>query len=205
MTRKTIIFFLDAVREDYISKETTPFLNKLKNDNTYLKLISQIGYSSGIHPSIWSGKHQEKTGKFLVYSFDEHNSDFKWMRFLKIIPPKVRQYLIGFLKTPYYINKFPKKILPKFYIKKILPIPASINPKTAKYFKIEDKKFENKLFEILSKNGISCKSIVDKENINYGEQKDLELWDISNNDLDLFFSWKIDILGHYPGPKSKEL
>jgi predicted AlkP superfamily pyrophosphatase or phosphodiesterase len=42
MKEKTLVIFLDAVREDYITKENTPFLYDFKNQNTYLDLISLL-------------------------------------------------------------------------------------------------------------------------------------------------------------------
>lgn len=199
---KTLIFFLDAVREDYITKKHTPFLYKLKKENSFLNLVSFLGYSAGIHPSIWSGKYQEELGKFLVYSFDEKSKYFAWMKYLKIFPQKFRQYFIGFLKIPYYMTFFPKFLLSKWYKKFILPIPASMDPKMAKYFKIEDKNFRNYFLEILKNNDISYTVQSDRDNANYSKKTD---WYLSDKDLDLFFSWYVDILGHYPGPKSKEL
>ncbi|MHA1696267.1 MAG: alkaline phosphatase family protein [Candidatus Helarchaeota archaeon] len=199
---KTLIFFLDAVREDYITKRYTPFLYKLKNENTFLNLISFLGYSSGIHPSIWSGKYQEELGKFLVYSYDENSKHFAWMRNLRIFPQKFRQYFIGFLKIPYYMTFFPNWLLSKWYKKSILPIPASMDPLMAKYFKIEDKMFRNDFLKILKDNRITYTVQSDRDNPNYSKKTE---WYLSNKDLDLFFSWYVDILGHYPGPKSKEL
>jgi predicted AlkP superfamily pyrophosphatase or phosphodiesterase len=69
MNNKTLIFFVDAVRKDYITKENSPFLYDFMKNKTYMDCISQLGYSSGIHPSIFKGKDQENHNHFLVYSY----------------------------------------------------------------------------------------------------------------------------------------
>lgn len=203
--KKTLIIFIDALRPNYINKTNTPHLYNLKKENTYLNLISLLGYSSGIHPTIWTGKYQEKHGKFLVYSYDPKNSPFKWMSILKYCPEKIKQYIIGSLKAPYYLLPINKGLYPKWYKKKILPTPASIEPKYAKYFKIEDYNYDLTFFNILKKENIPYSSQPDYYNENYGEGVGLKNWKVTNKALDYYFSYDLDGFGHYPGPNSNEL
>jgi len=205
MKNKTLIFFIDALRPDYITKKNTPNLYNFKNENNYANLISLLGYSSGIHPTIWTGKYQEEHEKFLVYSFDPKNSPFKWMKILKFIPSKIRRYVIGSLKAPYYLLPINKKYFPKFYKKKILPLPASIDPNVAGYFKIESYEYKISFFNLLKKNNISYSSQPDYYNENYGQGVGLENWKLTDKDLDFYFSYDLDALGHYPGPNSNLL
>lgn len=202
MINKTLIFFIDAVREDYITEEYSPFLYNYKKNNTYMDVVSQLWYSSWIHPSIFTWKHQENHGKFLVYSYIDGNWPFKWMKHLEFIPAKIRQYFLAILKAPYYMINFWRKYYPNWYKKGILPIPASITPKVAPYFDMEDFKFENEMFQLLEKNWISISSQPDFYNPNYWEGVWLENWKITDNDIDYYFSYEIDPIGHYNGPNS---
>lgn len=156
---KTLIFFLDAVREDYITKENTPFLFALKNKETFMNLVPLLGYSSGIHPTIWTGKYQENHNSFLIYGYDPENSPFKRMKYLSIFPEKLKQYIIASFKAPYYLLKVDKKFFPQWYIRMILPIPASISPKMAWYFKPMNAPFNNTFWKIMKLNKIKINLI----------------------------------------------
>lgn len=203
--KKTLIFFLDAVREDYITKKNTPFLFKLKQENTFLNLIPLLGYSSWIHPTIWTWEYQEQHWNFLIYWYNPEKSPFKWMKILNIFPEKIKQYIIWLLKAPYYLIPKIKRFFPKWYITKILPVPASINPKMAWYFKIMNSPFKNTFFEIVKKNNISLKSIPATYNKNYGEWLYHTEWELSESEIDYYFHWDTDWLGHYPWPNSEQL
>jgi len=204
MKTKTLIFFIDAVRPDYINKKDTPFLFKLKKEKTYLDMISQLGYSSGIHPSIWKSMYQEKHEHFLVYSRSKKKSDFAWMKMLKFIPGKIRKIFIASLKAPFYWSKN-KNMFPKWYIKKILPIPASMDPNQAKYFETNKKVYEPDFFNILKKNKISYSSQPDGNHKIYGKGVPIPKWHLTNKDIDYYFSYETDPIGHYYGPISKEM
>lgn len=201
---KTIIIFLDAVRKSSIKKDVTPFMYNLVQNETYLDLESQLGYSSGIHPSIWKGVHQEKHGYFLVYSYDPENSHFKWMNYLKIIPAGPRKFFLASLKAPYYWSKN-KNIFPDWYKRKILPVPASIDPILARYFKKEKTIYEMDFFNIIKENGLTFSLQPEHKHAIYGNAVPISQWCITENTLDFFFTYETDPIGHYYGPNSKEL
>ena len=205
MRTKTLLFFIDAVRPDYISKENTPFLYKIKKEHYYSKLNTMLGYSSGIHPSIWTSKYQEDHGLFLVYSFEKEYSPFKWMKWLRFAPPYLRKVGISALKFPFYASKN-KNIFPKWYKQNILPVPASVDPKQAKFFNYnQNLDYEKTFFNILKENNVSYFSCATAEHPLYGEGIRIKDWKISNKNLDLFFVYETDPIGHYSGPKSKEI
>lgn len=203
--KKTLIFFLDAVREDYITKENTPFLFKLKKKETFMNLIPLLWYSSGIHPTIWTWKYQESHWDFLIYGYDKKNSPFWRMRFLSLFPEKIKQYILASLKAPYYLFGINKKYFPQWYIKKILSIPASIHPKLAGYFKPMNDPFKNTFFEIMKENNIYLFSQPNNFNKNYWKGIPVQDRYISENDIDHYFIWETDGLWHYPWPNSKPL
>ena len=195
MRTKTLIFFIDAVRPDYINRIDTPFLYDLKKKETFLKVRTLLGYSSGIHPSIWNSVYQEKHGYFLVYSYDPKHSDFKWIKNIGWLPSKIRQYLISILKAPYYMTKINKKLYPKWYKKSILGIPASIDPRMARFFKIEKQKYRPRFFQILKNNKISYSSQPDYDNEIYGKGVGINNWKLTNRAIDYYFVYEIDPLG----------
>ena len=205
MTTKTLLFFIDAVRPDYITEKNTPFMYRLKKEKYYSDLNTMLGFSSGIHPSIWTSQYQEDHGLFLVYSFERSNSPFKWMRFLCFVPSIIRRVGISALKYPFYASKNKDKF-PKWYKEKVLPLPASIDPKQAEFFKYNhDIDYENTFFNILKENKISYFSCATADHQLYGKGIKIQDWKISEKDLDLFFVYETDPMGHYYGPKSKKM
>lgn len=204
-TNKTLIFFLDAVREDYITKENTPFLYQLKKEQNFMNLIPLLGYSSWIHPTIWTWQYQEDHGNFLIYGYDPENSPFKWMKFLAIFPEKIKQYIVWGLKAPYYLLPKLKRFFPQWFIRKILPVPASIDPKMAWYFKIMNDPFENTFFKIMKEQNITLSSVPSTFNKNYWKWVPVHNWELSDAVVDFFFNGDTDWLWHYPGPNSDPL
>jgi len=204
MRNKTLIFFIDAVRKDYISKQYTPFLYDFLNNETYLDWISQLWYSSWIHPSIWKWKHQENHWNFLVYYYQNSNWPFKWIKYLKFIPTKIREIFLAILKAPYYMLNF-KDYFPMWYKKKILPIPASIDPNIAEYFNNKSSIYDADFFKILEKNNIKYSSQPDFDNKMYWKWVWINWWKITDNDLDYYFSYEIDPIWHYNWPKSQKI
>jgi predicted AlkP superfamily pyrophosphatase or phosphodiesterase len=204
MKEKTLIFFIDAARPDYINQKTTPFLFNFKNNNTFLKAESLLGYSAGIHPTIMNSVYQEKHEHFLVYSFDPVHSEFAWMKYLKILPSLLRRFLIASLKAPFYWSNNKSKF-PNWYKKKILPLPASIDPNQAKFFKTENTLYSPLFFKLLKQNKVKYFSCADNDHPIYGKGFPIKEWKLTNNFLDFYFSYEVDPIGHYSGPKSKEI
>ena len=202
---KTLIFFVDAVRSDYITEHNTPFLHKLKNENYYSELGTMLGYSAGIHPSIWTSKFQEDHGKFLVYSFEEDKSPFKWMKGLTYVPSIIRRVGISALKFPFYASKH-KNLFPEWYKQKILPVPASVDPKQAGHFNYNQSlDYDPTFFTILKENEISMFSCATGTHPLYGEGIKIEDWAVTDNVVDHFFVYETDPVGHYNGPTSIEI
>ena len=119
---KILIFFLDAVRPDYITKKNTPFMYFLKQKETYLPVKTLLGYSLGIYPSIWTSTWQEQHGKFVVYVYDPEKSKFKWFKVFRYLPNKIRHYLFASLKIPYYHLPWFRRFLPKWYKEYLLDL-----------------------------------------------------------------------------------
>ena len=161
--RKTIIILLDAFRTDYITKDKTPFLYLLKQKHLFLPMKTQIGYSPGAHATIWSGLHQDKHDKFLIFYYDPKTSPFKWAKWLRLIPTEfLRKFLIALAKVPYYKIKSLNRNPPKWY-KKIINYPPALPPNIAPYIstgKIRPK-HKKTIFTIFDKNKISWFSQTD--------------------------------------------
>lgn len=204
MKTKTLIFFIDAVRPDYINAKHTPFLHRMGKQNTFVKLISLLGYSNGIHPTIWNGQYQEEHGYFLVYSYDPKKSTFGWMSKLRFIPAPLRRIAIAGLKTPFYWSNKKEKF-PNWYRKKILPLPASIDPKQAKFFRTEPSIYKPLFFKELKQSGIPYGSQPDNDHPVYGKGVPIPKWNLTKNPVDYYFVYETDPLGHYYGPRSKEM
>ncbi|BDU51133.1 alkaline phosphatase family protein [Haliovirga abyssi] len=206
--KKTLIIMIDAVRPDYISKEYTPFLYELKEKNTFLKLHTLLGYSSGIHPSIYTGCYQDKTGKFVVFYKDEENSIFKWTKFLKLIPTDfLRKYAIAFMKVPYYYTpKKYKKFLPKFFRETVIKVPPSIPLDILPYFNMGNKGNKLKtLYDYLDENSVSYESYATTKNTYFENVTSLEELKISDKTVDSFYIYEPDGYGHKYGANSKEI
>ncbi len=205
MKNKTLIFFLDAVRPDYIGRNT-PFMNSLKKSGSFLKLDTLLGYSSGIWPSIWTSTYQDQHNKFLVYQYDPAGSKFKWFSWFKFMPAKLRQYFFAGLKVPYYFMPKIRKYLPKIYHERLLDLPPTINPTLAKYFSVDKSSYSgyNLMKDIEKKYSIDYTG----DHINlptFKKAAPVEEWKLSNNDIDFFFTYDTDGFGHTYGPKSKEI
>ena len=206
MTRtKTLIFLLDAVRPRAIGKKTTPFMYELKNKKTYMPLLSLLGYSSGIHPSIWTATWQEKHGKFLVYEYNPKNSKFKWFKMFRFMPSKLRQYLFACFKIPYYYMPGFRKYFPKWYFERFLELPSTIHPDLAGYFATDKSEFKghNLLGDIEKR--YSMKYIGDHLNGFFNNEAPVEDWELSSKDIDFFFTYDTDGFGHSFGAGSKQM
>lgn len=206
---KTLVFFIDAARPDYISPETTPFLHELKKKNQYLDMKSQIGYSTGAHPTIWSGLHQDKHGMFLIYYHNPRSTHFKLTAsILRFIPKCLRPYILGVLKLPFYRSVWVKRHAPKWYRKGILDYPPGMPPEIAKYIELGhmEPKHKNTLFTVLDKEKVSWHGQQEVDNKYFGTKpKDCNKFELTNNEVDLFFYYFPDGIGHSFGTKSRQM
>lgn len=207
--KKTLIFLLDAVRPDYISKDQMPFLYSLRKKNLFLPMKTQIGYSSGAHATIWSSLHQDKHGKFLIYYYDPNNSPFKWASWMIIIPPFFRKFFIAALKVPYYkIKALNRSQLPEWY-RKIINYPPALPPRIAKLVSTGGiiPKHKDTLFTVLDKEKISWFTQTDfpVSYLTKSKPKLLEQFKLTDNKVDFFYFYYADGLGHVKGIYSKEM
>ncbi|MFC1648309.1 alkaline phosphatase family protein [Nanoarchaeota archaeon] len=202
---KTLIFFLDALRPDNIG-QGTPFMQEIKKKHTFLPLISLLGYSSGIHPTIWTGTWQEQHGKFLVYEYNPKASKFKWFRHFSIVPAKLRSFIFAGFKVPYYYAPWFRKYLPKFYHDRFLQLPPTIEPALAPYFAVDTARFKghSMLDDIEKKHQIRFMSDHKNPPI-FPDACPVDDWELSDKDIDFFFTYDTDGFGHSYGPKSKEM
>lgn len=200
--KKTLLFFFDALRPDYITKHNTPFLYWLKETHTYVPLKSLLGYSMGIHPSIWTGTWQESHGKFLVYQYAPEETNFGWYPYFSWMPMKLRSWLIAGLKIPYYFLPAFRKYLPQWYRENILELPPTIDPKLAPNFALDHTPFKgHNLLDDIEKQ-YTIRYLADHKNGFFEEQAPLEEWQLSEADIDFFFTYDTDAVGHNPGPRS---
>ncbi len=206
---KTLVILLDAFRPDYINKLKTPFLYELRQKDTFLTLRSQVGYSPGAHATIWSGLHQDKHDKFLIFYYDPKTSPFKWAKWLRLIPsPFLRKFLIALLKVPYYKIRSLNRNPPKWYYK-IIQYPPALPPEVAPYISTGKIKPQHKetLFTILEKHNISWFSQTDYNASYLTKSKPVPLryFKITDARIDFFYFYYADGIGHVRGINSEEM
>jgi len=206
--KKTLILLLDAVREDYLKH--MPFLTSLKKSQTYLDMIPSVGYSNGAHATIWSGLNQDKHDRFLIYFHRKNSKYFKRMAFfMKLCPKKLRAYFISVLKLPYYTIKFLRTNTPKWYKKTIIDYPPGMPPEIGNFIATGGFKPKHKqtLFSILNDNYISWITQTDTNNYYFRNSPpvDCSKFKITDSDVDFFYFYFADGLGHQFGVHSNQL
>src|SRR3989338_5865423 len=169
--KKTIIILIDGVSPRQM-KRYMPFLTSYGRKQGFADVISLLGYSSGIHPTIWSGKYQEEHGRFTTFYYDPAHSPFKWTGSLKIIPTHfLRRNFLAALKAPYFLLPGGKRLTPKFIKNKVIPLPPAIPIGVAPYF--SNNPLESRsgtIFEALEAEGVSCSKQSDSRGY-FGEYK----------------------------------
>ena len=66
-----LAFFIDALRYDYIKKNTCPYLYRMAREGFSARLEPILGYSSGITASIWTGTYPSVHGYWLYWGRNE--------------------------------------------------------------------------------------------------------------------------------------
>ena len=80
----TILFLMDAMRSDYITKESTPFLWECANEGEYYKrVIPHFGFCE--RTEIFTGQTPQESGFFTAIGYEPTDSPFKNVRGLKLI------------------------------------------------------------------------------------------------------------------------
>ncbi len=200
---------MDAVRHDQITPEITPFLYELSEKQQLLPLKTLLGFSVGIHPTIWTGLYQERHKKFTIYYYDPKSNYFKPVWYLKLIPfEKLRKYFIGAVKIPYYKFKRLKQSSPKWY-KRIIEYPPALPPKMSRFFscKSQEPEYKESLFSVLEKNKISWHGQADLGCLFIGEKNVNEVSDmkLTKSQADFFYMYFGDGYGHSYGPSSEKV
>ena len=90
MMKNTHIFFIDALKPSYITKANMPYLHSIMSKYTALPIKTLLGYSSGIHPAIWTGTKPEVNNKWNHYYFNKNSSQFNWTKKLRFAPYPIR-------------------------------------------------------------------------------------------------------------------
>lgn len=209
-TEKTLVFFIDALRKNQI--QHMPFVNSLMKKHQYLDMMPSVGYSEGAHSSIFSGLHQDKHGKFLIYSKKENSDYFSFSaKFVKLIPQFFRPYTFLALKLPYYqlkLHKYDWKILEK-YRRWFTDYPPGMPPAIAKNITMQriEPKHKETLLTVLDKNKISWMSQTDTNNyyLTKTPLKDCSKFHLTDAEIDFFYFYYVDGWGHYKGPQSSQM
>lgn len=208
LSNKTIIFLLDAIREDYLLH--MPFVSSLKRKHTYLTMIPSIGYSAGAHPSIWSGLHQNRHEQFLIFYFDPADNQFKKISsILRFIPKKIQPYILSALKLPYYRFSNIRRNPPQWYKSSIIDYPPGMPPEVARFIATKPKPPQHKetIFSILDRAGISWMTQTDMDNFYFRKTLPVDCTAFIRTDasVDFYYFYFADGLGHEKGPKSPEI
>lgn len=202
---KTIIILIDGVSPKQM-KAYMPLLTAFGKVHGFASVVSLLGYSIGIHPTIWSGKYQEEHGTFTTFYYDPERSPFKWTRSLKFLPTHfLRKNFLAALKAPYFLLPGGKKLTPKFIKNKVIPLPPAIPIDVAPYF--SNNPLESKsgtIFERLGKEGVSCSRQSDAPDY-FGVYKRMEDMALTEASVDFFYLYRADELGHIRGPYSNQV
>jgi predicted AlkP superfamily pyrophosphatase or phosphodiesterase len=203
--KKTIVILIDGINPSQM-KKGMPFLSNYAKKHHFSKIFSMLGYSSGIHPSIWTGKYQDEHGMFTTFYFDPKNSPFKWAKFLRILPTNfARKYFLAALKAPYFLVPGFKKYFPKKLSDSIIPLPPAIPAEIAPYFSCKGMLQKTiTIFDELKSNGISYSRQSDSKGY-FGEYRKLQNMHLTSSRVDFFYFYFGDELGHIHGPMSSQV
>lgn len=190
-----MIVLLDGIKPQLINRKNAPFISKV-GEHCFLRVKSLLGYSEGIHPSIWTGTYQQTHGLFLIYYYDPLNSNLRWTKSLRILPNFLRKYVIAGAKYPFLKNPALERHAPIFIKEKLLSLPPTLPIRLAHYF--SNRKIKPKVkdfFEILRENGIDFSWQTDRD-------IGLKNLKVTGKDIEIFYFYKLDPLGHWYGSES---
>ena len=213
--RKVFFVLVDAMRSDYISEGSTPFLYHCANQGTYYKEVSQ-SRSFCERSEIFTGMSSGKLGYFTALGYDPENSPFKKLRFTKLlflikkILPKNKIYQV----YKHFLNQEMKKISNGM---STYEIPFNL----LKYFNLTEDEFDfrsEKAFQGKDNIFKDCKNnnlnlfydSFTALNFTSGDNDDSRLRlakENTNKDFSLYMIYQslLDQLGHKFGPESPEL
>lgn len=89
-----LLFLIDALRHDFVSKETTPFLYEISQRGSLIKLKPTLAYEA--RPAFFSGLYPENSNIAFRYIYSPNTSPFKLTGFIRKLPisTKYRKYAI---------------------------------------------------------------------------------------------------------------
>ena len=221
----TILFLMDAMRSDYLSKENTPFLYKCSKEGDYYKrVIPNFGFCE--RTEIFTGQTPIQSGFFTAIGLDEKNSSFKnlpELPILEIIDNNIpKNFKIPFLLKKGELYHFFRRIINRWIIKRTLGIsPQNIPLGLLPYWALTEDKIDHReenafdvesIFSLLKQSGkklyyesFSALSI----SFNGSDENRLKMMlnnmKKENVDLSLVYISAPDLFGHEYGPGSKEL
>jgi predicted AlkP superfamily pyrophosphatase or phosphodiesterase len=162
----TVLFLMDAMRSDYISKDTTPFLWKCSKEGEYYKrVIPNFGFCE--RTEIFTGQTPKESGFFTAIGYDPNNSPFKdiiGLRIFSFIEELIAPRIILKQTDSYNIlYRIYRKIFNKWIIRQTKGIsPQSIPISLLKYWDLTEDKIDLRdgnafnvpsIFSLLSENG----------------------------------------------------
>ena len=157
---------MDAMRSDYISKDTTPFLWKCSKEGEYYKrVIPNFGFCE--RTEIFTGQTPKESGFFTAIGYDPNNSPFKdiiGLRIFSFIEELIAPRIILKQTDSYNIlYRIYRKIFNKWIIRQTKGIsPQSIPISLLKYWDLTEDKIDLRdgnafnvpsIFSLLSENG----------------------------------------------------
>jgi len=221
----TVLFLMDAMRSDYISKEETPFLWKCSNEGEYYKkVIPHFGFCE--RTEIFTGQTPKESGFFTAIGYDPEESPYKSVRYLKYIE-YIERWIPQKMGIPFIASKgifyqIFRLLVNKWIIKETGGIGGQNIPLSLlKYWALTEDKVDLReekaykvasIFTLLSKeektyyydsftalNMPSNGTDIDRLKMMLNDKK------INNKDFYLVYISSPDSFGHQFGPDSNEL
>lgn len=226
MKRPVVLFLLDAMRHDYISENTTPFLFKYSRIGKYYeRVIPSFGFCE--RTEILTGLRPKESGYFTAIGYDPNNSPFKssiLLNYLEVSEKLFQNIIIIFGKNKSQkLNKYYRKFITRYTtdsdgIKmKTYSIPFTLLPS----FSLTEDKIDHRLngafpgpsiFDYLKNNNLSYyydsfTALNLPSNGNDNNRIKMALNAAQNNAYSLFMIYLSlpDSYGHRYGPLSNEL
>jgi predicted AlkP superfamily pyrophosphatase or phosphodiesterase len=187
--------FVDGLRPDFISKEHTPYLYKLSEDNPCMELETILGYSDAIDASIFTGTYPDTNGYWMKYQYNPKTSPFKnieELRYLKIIDKIPLHFIksgINYLLFHTYYKKVAKRIGIHGFATHNIPYNLLTNFDFSLTKSLwEDEPFDNipTLFDVIKKNNTNTHYMHGLKSDAFKRIKDTLLSIIYLSDIDFY-------------------
>ena len=204
-----LLIFVDALAYEYLAHKSLPFLNDVLDCGFCTKLETQLGYSAGIHASIWTGTTPRTHGKWTQYYYEPHYLKGLTSRFADSLPSGIMKTAIKMTyqkltrRDPGFMPGLPPR---SSYLFSGEPWLADLPENYMKHFEGKVLRIPT-LFDILRENdfpysysyyngSISCKANI---------MNALKSLKGKNRKVHVVFTNIIDEAGHKLGPHSPEI